>query len=165
MAEWMIIQPQTTEQWENYYRLRFDILRKPWGQPLGSEKELDDDSAVHTMIIDKNGMALAVCRIHLTKPGEAQIRFMAVHYAFQRIGLGQAILRFTEHLGIRKFEGLQRIILHARQQSLPFYESNGYRMLERSHLLFGNIQHYLMEKLVIPTNTNIQTLSAFFKPN
>jgi len=146
MAEWSIIQPQTSEQWESYFSLRYEVLRKPWGQLPGSEKELDDDTSINGMIADLNGLALAVCRIHLVKPGEAQIRFMAVRPAFQGKGLGKSILRFTEHLGIRRFENLERIILHAREKSLPFYQSNGYQIQEKSYVLFGEIQHYLLMK-------------------
>jgi len=38
------------------------------------------------------------------------------------------------------------IILHAREIAVPFYERMGFRVTEKSHLLFGEIQHYLMEK-------------------
>jgi ribosomal protein S18 acetylase RimI-like enzyme len=91
----------------------------------------------------------------LVKQGEAQIRFMAVNTAFQRMGLGKAILRFTEHLGKKKFPNLERIMLHARETSIPFYEANGYRIVESSYLLFGKIQHFLMEKSVSPNSTFI----------
>jgi ribosomal protein S18 acetylase RimI-like enzyme len=36
--------------------------------------------------------------------------------------------------------------LHAREIAIGFYQKLGYQMIEKSHLLFGEIQHYLMEK-------------------
>jgi predicted acetyltransferase len=43
-------------------------------------------------------------------------------------------------------KGYKKTILHAREIALPFYEKLGYRITEKSHLLFGEIQHYLMNK-------------------
>jgi hypothetical protein len=45
-----------------------------------------------------------------------------------------------------KAKGYLQIILHAREVALPFYQKLGYQMVEPSHLLFGEIQHYLMQK-------------------
>jgi ribosomal protein S18 acetylase RimI-like enzyme len=47
---------------------------------------------------------------------------------------------------ISKNRGDKKIILHAREIALGFYEKLGYQLIEKSHLLFGEIQHYLMEK-------------------
>jgi hypothetical protein len=37
-------------------------------------------------------------------------------------------------------------MLHAREPAVPFYRRHGYRMVAASHLLFGEIRHYLMSK-------------------
>jgi tRNA-dihydrouridine synthase len=42
--------------------------------------------------------------------------------------------------------GDTKIILHAREVALNFYTKLDYKLIEKSHLLFGEIQHYLMEK-------------------
>jgi hypothetical protein len=31
--------PKTKSEWENYYDLRFRVLREPWQQPRGFEKK------------------------------------------------------------------------------------------------------------------------------
>jgi len=41
---------------------------------------------------------------------------------------------------------LETVILHARENTLPFYQHHGYTLVERSFLLFDEIQHYLMSK-------------------
>jgi hypothetical protein len=41
---------------------------------------------------------------------------------------------------------LTKIILHAREQAQSFYSKLGYQYEEKSHLLFGEIQHHLMSK-------------------
>jgi hypothetical protein len=42
--------------------------------------------------------------------------------------------------------GAHEIILHAREIAIPFYTNLNYTIIEKSHLLFGEIQHYLMSK-------------------
>jgi ribosomal protein S18 acetylase RimI-like enzyme len=48
--------------------------------------------------------------------------------------------------GIAFQNGRKKIILHAREIAIGFYQKLGYETIEKSHLLFGEIQHYLMEK-------------------
>jgi hypothetical protein len=38
--------------------------------------------------------------------------------------------------------------VHAREIAIPFYESLGYQLVEKSHLLFDEIQHFLMIKKI-----------------
>jgi ribosomal protein S18 acetylase RimI-like enzyme len=49
---------------------------------------------------------------------------------------------------ISKNRGDKKIILHAREVALGFYEKLGYQLVNKSHLLFDEIQHYLMEKSI-----------------
>ena len=44
--------------------------------------------------------------------------------------------------------GKSKMILHARDYAVDFYLSLGYKVVEKSHLLFGVLQHYLMEKVL-----------------
>jgi hypothetical protein len=47
-----------------------------------------------------------------------------------------------------KTKNISEIILHAREIAIPFYESLGYQLVEKSHLLFDEIQHFLMIKKI-----------------
>jgi hypothetical protein len=63
--------PQSAEQWEKYYDLRFKILREPWGQPKGSEVLKDEDEATHAMAVDtESGQILGVARLQKNSPTE-----------------------------------------------------------------------------------------------
>jgi hypothetical protein len=44
----------------------------------GSQRDSEDDSAFHLLLMDAAGKALACGRLHLTAHGEAQVRYMAV---------------------------------------------------------------------------------------
>ena len=140
-----IIDPKTSEEFRKYYNLRYEILRKPWGQPLGSERDEGEETSIHRMIInEKTGEVLAVGRIQFNSIDEAQIRYMAVCEDLQGKGLGSQIISALEH--VARENGNKWIILSARKNALEFYNKNGYKIVIKTHLLFGEIQHWLMRK-------------------
>ena len=140
-----VIEPQTPEEFKQYYNLRFEILRKPWGQPKGSERDNDDEISHHRMIIDEiTGDTIAVGRLQFNTKEEAQIRYMAIAERYQGQGLGCNIVTALEDIALDK--GASRIILQARSNAVQFYQSNGYEIVKKTHLLFDEIQHWLMKK-------------------
>lgn len=136
--------PETPQDWADYYTLRWRILRAPWGQPPGSERDQFEDSGIHRMVCDTAGRVVAVGRMHDAGDHTAQIRYMAVDTGYQRQGLGSRILQQLEQAAAGA--GYDRIVLHARELAVPFYLSRGYRIIEPSHRLFGTIRHYRMSR-------------------
>ncbi len=133
----IIIEPKSLEEFKKYYNLRYEILRKPWGQPKGSERDDGEDMSNHRMIIDeKTGNALAVGRLQFNSEDEAQIRYMAVADEFQGQGLGSQIISALEDVAWEK--GSRKIILQSRKNALQFYKNNGYKIVKKTHLLFGD---------------------------
>ncbi|MBC8256738.1 MAG: GNAT family N-acetyltransferase [Candidatus Marinimicrobia bacterium] len=140
-----IIEPNSSAEFEQYYALRYEVLRKPWLQPKGSEKDDGDKSSIHRMIInEESGEAVAVGRLHFNSDEEAQIRYMAVSDKYQLKGYGNIIVKALEDIALKK--KCKNIILQARENALKFYSKNGYEIIEKSYLLFDEIQHWLMEK-------------------
>ena len=140
-----IIEPNTSDEFNLYYSLRYEVLRKPWFQPKGSERDDGDETSLHRMIIDEpNGKAVAVGRLQFNTIEEAQIRYMAVSDDYQGMGYGSEIVKVLGNIAREK--GIQKIILQSRENALQFYKSNGYEIVEKTHLLFGEIQHWLMKK-------------------
>lgn len=139
-----IIEPSTPEQSKKYYRLRFETLRQPWGEPEGSERAEDDATAIHAMLLNDAGEAVGVCRMHLNSPQEAQIRFMGIRKDMQGQKLGDQLIQYMEQRA--REMGATRMMLHARENAVNFYRRNGYQVEEESYLLFGSIQHYKMDK-------------------
>lgn len=126
--------------------MRWEVLRKPWNKEQGSEKDELEDQSVHAMICDDKGSTLAVCRLHFINGSEGQVRYMAVRADQQGKGLGKMIVAYIEERA--KEKGMKRIILHARENAVDFYKSCNYIVKEKSHLLWGKIQHWLMEKSI-----------------
>lgn len=137
--------PKTEKERNSYYDLRYRILRQPWNQPRGSERNEGDDSAIHAAYF-QNGVIKGVARLDLMDNEIGQIRFMAVETDSQGKRIGEKLMVHLEDLAFQN--GRRKIILHAREIALGFYQKLGYELVEKSHLLFGEIQHYLMEKAV-----------------
>lgn len=140
----MIRSPQNQTEWKAYFELRFDILRAPWGQAKGSEQTTDEAQHQHFAFFNDANQIIGVGRLDQTAPKVGQVRFMAVAANQQGKGIGKAIM--DEIQAVCKAQGCLQIILHAREGALPFYQKLGYQLVEPSHLLFGEIQHYLMQK-------------------
>jgi N-acetylglutamate synthase-like GNAT family acetyltransferase len=135
--------PQTDSEWKAYYALRFNVLREPWNQPLGSEVLADEDQAIHAIAVE-NGEVLGVARMHETAEKQGQVRCVAIATAAQGKGIGKAIMAYLEDQA--KTKGWTEIVLEARENAVPFYQAIGYCIIAESYLLFGEIQHYRMKK-------------------
>lgn len=142
-SNFVVQQPTSPTDFETYYQLRYQVLRKPWNQPQGSELDDTESTSIHAFI-KHNDVAIACARLLFIDDGTAQVRSMAVHPTYQQKGLGKLVLTYLEDVAQKN--NRLKIILHARENALKFYEKCGYNKKEKSYLLFGEIQHYLMEK-------------------
>ncbi len=145
-SEYKIIIPVTEDELELYYKLRFEILRKPWGQPENSVRDEWEENSFHVLMLDENGKAIATGRLQYNSESEGQIRSMAVAEEFRSKGLGSEILKFLEKHAIEK--GIHNIILDARDNAVNFYLKNGYVVDGDSYVLFGTIPHFRMSKKI-----------------
>ena len=139
-----ISKPETPEQWGEYFDLRWRILRAPWDQPRGSEKDEFDEIADHVAVRDQEGRLLGVGRLHLNNEKEAQIRYMATEEDCRGLGVGQAIIIKLEELA--RARGVERIVLNARDNVIGFYQRFGYTVIGPGPTLFGKVKHSKMEK-------------------
>jgi GNAT superfamily N-acetyltransferase len=135
--------PQTEREWEDYFDLRYRILRKPLNQPKGSERNEGDASGIHIALYD-NGIVKAIARLDQQDAEVFQVRFVAVEKAEQGAGYGRKIMEATEQKA-KELKG-QKIILHARDYAVDFYLKLNYKLIEPSYKLFDVLQHFLMEK-------------------
>jgi len=136
--------PQSKTEFERYYDLRWRILRAPWQQPHGSERDHHDYNAIHAMALNDEGQIIGVARLHQINKTTAQIRYMAVDDHWQGGGIGGALLSYLEEKA--RLLGVQFIKLNAREGSVEFYIKRGYRITGPGHLLYGEIKHQKLEK-------------------
>lgn len=139
-----ITEPSSDTQWQQYYNLRWRILRKPWGQPAGSERDDREHDAVHRVAVTPDGEVIACGRLHMNTDNEAQVRYMAVDDAWQGRGIGAAILNELERAAAAI--GAHTVVLNARESAIGFYEKCGYRIVGDGPTAFGSIRHNRMSK-------------------
>jgi len=149
--------PKNKQEIEEYYQLRWLVLRKPWKQSKGSEQDELELQAIHRCAFDANKNIVAVGRLHFIEQFHSQIRYMAVDPDVHGNGYGQQVLKTLEQEAA--IRGAKKISLHARENAVTFYQHHGYSLVEKSHLLYGDIQHFLMEKQ-LSTAINHQALLA-----
>lgn len=137
--------PNTSTEWEQYYALRFTVLREPWGQPKGSEILKDEEQADHAMVVNtETNEIVGVARMQINSPTQGQVRCVAVSPPIQGKGVGKLLMNYLE--GVAQQKGLTEIILDARENAIKFYLSIDYKVYEESYLLFGEVQHWKMRK-------------------
>lgn len=138
-----ICEPRTDDEFNHYYELRWIVLRKPWKQPRGSEKDDFEKNSTHIMAcIGKE--IVGVGRIHLKSKETMQIRYMAVKENYRNKGIGSHILKELENRA--KIKRIKHIILNARENAIQFYIKNGYSIIGKGDTLFDSIHHWTMQK-------------------
>ena len=148
---------------ERYFATRYAVLREPIGMPIGSERLVDDDQAVHAWV-ERDGEVIAVGRAHIIPegsdgsgadhkgPGAArippfgpladgsakrpafQIRQMGTLPTHQRQGHAAAVLRELERIMSTEFE-CKIGLLQAREHAIRFYESQGWRVIDEPYAI------------------------------
>lgn len=136
--------PAGNKEWEEYYQLRYTILRKPLGKEPGSERNEGDQTGIHLACF-VDGEIAAIARLDQAEPETGQVRFVASSEKFRGKGYGKAVMQEAER--ISKARGDIKMILHARDYAVEFYKSQNYTVIEKSYKLFDVLQHYLMEKV------------------
>ena len=141
---YQVVAPHSEKDWEQYYEVRWQVLRAPLQQPRGSEKDEYEQHAWHRMVVDETGKVVGVARLHLVSAEESQIRYMAVIEQHRRKGLATMMLESLE--AIARQESVKRVILNARKSATNFYENLGYVVTGDAPEIFGSIPHVQMCK-------------------
>jgi predicted GNAT family N-acyltransferase len=139
--------PQTPQEWNIYFSIRYEELRKPWNQALGTEKTEDETSHQHFALFLEQKM-VGVLRMDDFDATTAQLRFMAILQTYQGEKLGEKLIQYAEKTALQK--GKKTIVLQAREKAQGFYKKLGYATIKKTHLLFGEIQHFEMRKELQP---------------
>lgn len=121
-----IREPNTETDWQQYFRLRTDVLGPLHADAASLQDGLEDDS-YHVMAVEAD-RCIGVGRVHFNHSSEGQIRFMAVAADSRRRGVGLAILETLEIYLLRN--AVAAAVLNVRPDAIGFYEKHGYQMVE-----------------------------------
>ena len=153
--------PSNEYEFEKYYYFRWEYLRKELNQELGTERDEFDAiyyPSIHRMILNNNKSRkiIGVGRVHQKSSDIYQVRYFAIHKNYRRSGFGSRLMTDLElhaieyhRLSYGSSPSKLHIILNARENALDFYKKLNYKIIKKTNLLFGKIQHYEMRKKII----------------
>lgn len=141
----IIRKPLSKLDFEQMYDLRWRILRNPWNQLRGTEKD-EREGESHPFIVTINEKIVATARFHKNNENEGQIRYLAVEKDFRNERIASILMRYIEGFAISL--GLKSIIINARKNAKEFFEKLKYEIVEEGPLLFDKIEHYIMKKML-----------------
>lgn len=131
-----------SSDYQKVIQLRYNILRAPLGLSF-SQEDLDNEKEhIHIASFDDDDL-LGCCMLTKIDQHTLQLRQMAVRANLQRKGIGESIVSFAENIGRDK--GYRRIIMHARDTAIGFYEKFGYKV-KGDQFTEVNLPHHVMEK-------------------
>ena len=131
-----------SEDYEKMVQLRKAILREPLGLTFTNEELENEREDILIGCLDEDVM-LGCCILTELDQKTLRLRQMAVNNKLQGKGIGESIMSFTELLARDK--GFKKIVMHARNTAIGFYEKCGYKVCG-SQFLELNIPHHIMEK-------------------
>jgi GNAT superfamily N-acetyltransferase len=124
--------------------LRNEVLRRPLGLAFSPEQLAAEVGSIHLSAYDEH--TLLGCLNLLPLPdGEIKMRSVAVRPDLQRAGVGTALIKHSELLATQ--EGFRRMMLHARETAVPFYQRLGY-VIEGERFEQVTLPHFKMYKIL-----------------
>lgn len=144
----IIKSPETREEFKEYYALRFEILRKPWGQPKGTEKDDYEPISQHFMAVDEQTRKIVgVVKLFEKEPGVGWFSHLGVASEFQKKGVGKLLMERVESTARSK--GYKTLGCMSRLNTTAYFEKMGYTIAGLPGHYFGTIQVAWMEKSLI----------------
>lgn len=131
-------------EYKDMVALRLNVLLRPIGIPesyINPEKEASD------LLVGafEGPMLIGCCVLTPHDTDLVQLRQMAIQPEFQGKGVGAAVVAFAEKTARER--GFSRLMMHARDTVIPFYEKNGYTIAGEPFTEVG-IGHHRMEKVL-----------------
>ncbi len=131
-----------SKEYQQMVKLRDEILRQPLGLSLTVDElnKEKDDILIGAFDDEK---ILACCILTKADNKSLRLRQMAVQNNQQGKGIGASMLNFAEI--IARDKGYKKLIMHARETAVRFYEKLGYKLLG-DRFTEVTIPHFIMEK-------------------
>jgi predicted N-acetyltransferase YhbS len=148
-----LAEPRTEEEFEEYYRLRYERLRQQHGLPPGSERNHPAEAGSSHLVAKAGGRIVgAACWAVGVRTGQTSggrdlyVRFrqLAVEEEFDGRGIGIVLTRQIER--VARSLGAKEIVANVRLDHVPYFEHMGYVVHGKGETLFGDVEHMSMVK-------------------
>jgi predicted GNAT family N-acyltransferase len=117
-----------TGSWQDFQKLasplRTEVFVHEQKVPAELEWDHEDETALHAVVLNRMGMALATGRLLQHAPGVARIGRMAVKKQMRGSDLGQRVLHAL--MDAARHRGDTQVILHAQCSAEGFYKRSGF---------------------------------------
>ncbi|MBP7950674.1 MAG: GNAT family N-acetyltransferase [Verrucomicrobiales bacterium] len=133
-----------SREWKQAILLRRRELRIPLGLDY-SEADLASEAKEWHFAALTRGRLVASLNMKPAGPGVWKMRQVVVHPRLRGQGIGSNLVRFSEEAACR--HGIRRVVLHARANVVPFYESLGY-VADGPEFFEVSIAHRRMHRLL-----------------
>mgnify|MGYP001031652987 CR=1 FL=1 len=141
----LIKSPQNLEEYRQYYELRYQVLREPWGQVRGTEKDDYEPVSDHFMALEQaTGKLVGVVKLFEKEPGLGWVSHMAVTSTHQRKGIGKLLMAKVEERARER--GMTRLGCFSRLTTTEYFKRMGFEIAGLPTRYFGNTQVVWMEK-------------------
>lgn len=142
----IIIQsPTTRDEFKAYYDLRYRVLREPWGQPRGTEKDDYEPISQHFMAVREDTReVVGVVKLFEKEAGVGWFSHLAVAPAYQKKGIGKMLVAHVEEEARKR--GFRVLGCFARLNTTDYFEKLGYRIAGLPTHYFGTTQVVWMQK-------------------
>jgi GNAT superfamily N-acetyltransferase len=151
IMELEIVEPKSEEEFEAYYRLRYERLRKPLGLPPGSERDDRMEPATIHRVVKIGGRVVgATCWVvGVRREGNVRALYVrsrqtAVDPEFEGRGIGNAILRHIEENA--RAIGAMELVANARTEIVPWLSRHGWIDIGEGVKLFDQVESLAMSK-------------------
>lgn len=131
-----------TNEYLQMVKLRNEILRQPLGLTLTPDELTKEKEDILIGAFDEDEM-LACCMLTRESNHSLRLRQMAVQNNLQGKGIGASMMNFAEL--ISRDKGYKKLIMHARETAVGFYEKLGYKVVG-DKFTEVTIPHFIMEK-------------------
>ena len=131
-----------TKEYQQMIKLRKEILRQPLGLSFTPEELAREKEDILIGAFDDDEM-LACCLLTKMDNKCLKLRQMAVQNNLQGKGIGASMMNFAEL--ISRDKGYKKLIMHARETAVGFYEKLGYKVVG-DEFTEVTLPHYVMEK-------------------
>ena len=131
--------------YEQVIDLRQRVLRAPLGLDIRND-DLEAETGQIIFVYEEAGKVLGCVLLQQYDATTFKLRQMAVDGDMQGKGIGAALVNAADLYAVQV--GKHKMILHAREVAIPFYEKLGYEVTGPEFTEVG-IPHRKMEKILV----------------
>ena len=136
-----MVQHNSDQYWESIC-LRHDVLRKHLNMVFDPWQLEEENFCLHIVCYYQSKMVGCLVLVPL-ESDLCQMKQVCIAEDFQGRGIGKYLVYEFEK--IAKLNGFTRIIMHARNYAVPFYEKLGYKKYDKQYKLLG-MYHWNLRK-------------------